>query len=152
MRAIKKAVAAMQALVSLAVAAYQTMPISAFAAEESIRTVTASLFTDETYTVPLLSDTEITLTGDIPADAAVKGYPVSWDIDGMKTLAAYDITIFEADGETVFQPADRTVNVTFTMPELVDTDAESISVFHIDGDGNQTEISGISADSREHCS
>jgi len=147
MRKIKRAAALIQAIITTATILFNVMPASAFGAEEALQTITAELFTDESYSESLLSDTVITLTGETPEEASVKGYPVSYDIEGMETIAAYDITIFEKDGETVFQPADdQTVNVAFSIPQLEETNTESLSVFHIDGEGNQTEIADISTE------
>ena len=144
MRKIKRAAALVQAIITTATILFNVMPASAFGAEEALQTITAELYTDESYSESLLSDTVITLTGEMPEEASVKGYPVSYDIEGMETIAAYDITIFEKDGETVFQPADdQTVNVAFSIPQLEETNTESLSVFHIDGEGNQTEIADI---------
>lgn len=146
MRKVKRTAALIQAIITIVTVLFNVMPVSAFGAEEVMQTITAELFTDGSYSESLLSDTVITLTGDMPEEASVKGYPVSCDIEGMETIAAYDITIFENDGETVFQPSeDKSVNVTFSIPELGDT--EDIAVFHIDGEGNQNEISDVVADS-----
>jgi len=138
-----------QALFIILAVALNVMPASAFEAETVFQTITAALFTDESYSQCFLSETEITLTGEMPAGASAKGYPVSCEIEGMKVIAAYDLTIFESDGKTVFQPDRQTVHVTFSMPELADTASDDIAVFHIDGDGNRTEIADVSADSEQ---
>ena len=153
MRALKRTASMVNALMIMANVLFSVMPVAApvtvtaRAAEDMMQTVTAELYTDETYSVPLVSDTEITLTGVMPEEVSVKGYPVSCEIEDMETIAAYDITVF--DGETVFQPSEKAINVTFSLPELVETDSEDISVFHIDDEGNQTEITDVIADSEK---
>ncbi|HAG14020.1 MAG TPA: hypothetical protein DCG49_09190, partial [Ruminococcus sp.] len=148
MRTFKRIAAVMQVFIILSTVVLHALPVSADEAKQFYQTVTAALFTDASYSAPLLSETEITLTGKMPKGASVKGYPVSYEIDGMKTIAAYDLTIFESDGETVFQPDHQTVNVTCAIPALADTVPDEIAVFHIDDNGNQTEIADISADSK----
>ena len=59
--------------------------------------ITAELYTDATYSEPFLTDTQITISGEMPENAYVKSYPVSYDIEGMSVIAAYDITIFGQD-------------------------------------------------------
>ncbi|MBR6984608.1 MAG: InlB B-repeat-containing protein [Ruminococcus sp.] len=153
MRALKRTASMVNALMIMANVLFSVMPVAApvtvtaRAAEDMMQTVVAELYTDETYSVPLVSDTEITLTGVMPEEVSVKGYPVSCEIEDMETIAAYDITVF--DGETVFQPSEKAINVTFSLPELVETDSEDISVFHIDDEGNQTEITDVIADSEK---
>ncbi|SFX84992.1 InlB B-repeat-containing protein [Ruminococcus sp. XPD3002] len=153
MRALKRTASMVNALMIMANVLFSVMPVAApvtvtaRAAEDMMQTVTAELYTDETYSEPLVSDTEITLTGVMPEEVSVKGYPVSCEIEDMETIAAYDITVF--DGETVFQPSEKAINVTFSLPELVETDSGDISVFHIDDEGNQTEITDVIADSEK---
>ena len=82
-------------------------PVYALLPDTVIQTLSAELYTDETFSEPLLNDTEILLTGEMPENAVVRSYPVPYSAEGMKTLAAYDITVFYGDGETVFVKADE---------------------------------------------
>ncbi len=145
MRMLKRIAALLLAILSLVLFCFGAMPVSAADVSELQRTA-AELYTDETYSEPLLTDTEITVSGVLPAHAVVKGYPVSYSIDGMKTLAAYDLTIFEEDGETIYEPDGRAVQVTFTMPELADAENKSLAVYHIGEEGAEEEIAEISAE------
>ena len=145
MRMLKRIAALLLAILSLVLFCFGAMPVSAADVSEIQRTA-AELYTDETYSEPLLTDTEITVSGVLPAHAVVKGYPVSYSIDGMKTLAAYDLTIFEEDGETIYEPDGRAVQVTFTMPELADAENKSLAVYHIGEEGAEEEIAEISAE------
>lgn len=145
MRMLKRIAALLLAIISLVLFCFGAMPVSAADVSELQRTA-AELYTDETYSEPLLTDTEITVSGVLPAHAVVKGYPVSYSIDGMKTIAAYDLTIFEEDGETVYEPDGRAVQVTFTMPELADAENKSLAVYHIGEEGAEEEIAEISAE------
>lgn len=145
MRMLKRIAALLLAIISLVLFCFGAMPVSAADVSELQRTA-AELYTDETYSEPLLTDTEITVSGVLPAHAVVKGYPVSYSIDGMKTIAAYDLTIFEEDGETIYEPDGRAVQVTFTMPELADAENKSLAVYHIGEEGAEEEIAEISAE------
>ena len=107
--------------------------------------ITAELYTDATYSEPFLTDTQITISGEMPENAYVKSYPVSYDIEGMSVIAAYDITIFGQDGVTVFQPQEQALNVTVSMQELADTDPDALAVYHI-GDDGEEEITDITAE------
>lgn len=145
MRMLKRIAALLLAILSLVLFCFGAMPVSAADVSELQRTA-AELYTDETYSEPLLTDTEITVSGVLPAHAVVKGYPVSYSIDGMKTIAAYDLTIFEEDGETIYEPDGRAVQVTFAMPELADAENKSLAVYHIGEEGAEEEIAEISAE------
>lgn len=64
--------------------------------------LTAVIYTDNTYTTAAVEDTTlITVSGLLPVGAEARAYPVELEaptIDGQSVLAAYDITIFDADG------------------------------------------------------
>ncbi len=121
-------------------------PVYALLPDTVMQTLSAVLYTDETYSEPLLNDTEILLTGEMPENAVVRSYPVPYSAEGMKTLAAYDITVFYEDGQTVFEPEDQSISVTFSMPALLDADPDELAVFHILEDGTEAEVTGISTD------
>jgi len=55
-------------------------------------------------------DAQILLTGRMPAGTIVKAYPVRVHLDGIEVLAAYDITIFDAEGQ-IYQPQDGAIQV-----------------------------------------
>ena len=73
------------------------------------QTLTAEVFENSSYSRSA-SGTTITLKGVMPEGAKVKAYPVNVQIDDEVVLAAYDITIFDPEGE-VSQPQDGAIQV-----------------------------------------
>ena len=71
----------------------------------------------------------ITVTGDIPENAVVTADPVQVELEGMKTLGAYDINI-TVDG-AAWQP-ESPVEVSIGSPAF--EGYEELSVFHVDTD------------------
>ena len=51
-------------------------------------------------------DVVITLTGEMPEGATASACPVDISMDGVNIISAYDITIYDADGQE-FQPSDE---------------------------------------------
>ena len=75
----------------------------------------------------------ITVTGDIPENAVVTAVPVPVELEGMKTLGAYDINI-TVDG-AAWQP-ESPVEVSIESPAF--EGYEELSVFHVDTDQRWT--------------
>jgi hypothetical protein len=97
------------------------------------QTLTAAVYTDASMATPDESAAAtITVSGSMPKDAYVKAYPVEVAIDEVNVLAAFDITVYAADG-TVFEPAEDaplsvkidapTVNVLVTAPSQTTVDS-----------------------------
>ena len=63
------------------------------------QTIEASVDTEE-------KDVVITLTGEMPEEATASACPVDISMDGVNIISAYDITIYDADGQE-FQPSDE---------------------------------------------
>ena len=63
------------------------------------QTIEASVDTEE-------KDVVITLTGEMPEEATARACPVDISMDGVNIIAAYDITIYDADGQE-FQPSEE---------------------------------------------
>ena len=63
------------------------------------QTIEASVDTEE-------KDVVITLTGEMPEEATASACPVDISMDGVNIIAAYDITIYDADGQE-FQPSEE---------------------------------------------
>lgn len=120
-----------------------SLPVEAVTTAETVseREITAELFSDNTYSELIESDTKITLKGILPDDAQVRAYPTVTSLDDIDAIAAFDITIFESDGVTVYEPDENSIAVTFTMPELSEYNAGELSVAHI-GDDGSTELIG----------
>ncbi|CAB1240540.1 exported protein of unknown function [Ruminococcaceae bacterium BL-4] len=85
------------------------------------QTLTASIYQDDDLTVPLNNGTKITISGLLPADAAIIAYPVkNVEIKDQAVLAAYDISVLLPDG-TIFEPAaDAPVMVDIILPKVED--------------------------------
>lgn len=72
------------------------------AEEETVlteQTIEASVDTEE-------KDVVITLTGEMPEEATASACPVDISMDGVNIISAYDITIYDADGQE-FQPSEE---------------------------------------------
>ena len=63
------------------------------------QTIEASVDTEE-------KDVVITLTGEMPEEATARACPVDISMDGVNIIAAYDITIYDADSQE-FQPSEE---------------------------------------------
>lgn len=94
--------------------------------------VKASIYTDGKYSEKSKDETSITISGDLPEGAIVKAYPVSVGIENKAILAAYDITIFDAEGKE-FQPEANPVEVKISNPSVKRAikEDETITAFHM---------------------
>ena len=82
----------------------------------------------------------ITLTGNMPEGAEAKAYPVQVEIEGEVVLAAYDITIYDAQGN-VYQPQDGAIQVKIETPHIAQAlqqDSE-LSVYHMEDETAEPE-------------
>ena len=81
---------------------------------------------------------KITLEGMMPKGAYATASAVSVDIAGQEVLAAYDITIYDANG-AVYQPADGAIKVEITNAAVEQAKAEEkeLNVYHME-DANDT--------------
>ena len=109
------------------------------------QSLSATIYTDGSYQQKSKTKDQITLTGMMPEKAEVKAYPVSVKIEGAKTIAAYDITIFDQDGNT-FEP-DRTIQVKIQTEEAMDTE-KTIEVQHKENIDSQPESIAITSNSK----
>lgn len=79
------------------------------------------------------NDASITLSGKMPEGAVAEAYPVQVEIEGQNVLAAYDITIYDAESN-VFQPEAGAIRVEIAdaaVTEALDGE-EDISVYHME--------------------
>ena len=70
----------------------------------------------------------VSVTGDLPEDATVSADAVSVDVEGIKIVAAYDINIYDGNGD-LWQP-EGGVEVTIQSQDF--QDYEDLSVYHVD--------------------
>ena len=103
--------------------------------EVSIETIDAVIYEDGTYTTAADDDMQITVSGTLPEGTTAKAYPV--DNDDENVIAAYDITLFDIDGNE-YQPEFGAVSVTFTGSVIEDAieNNTDLSIEHEDDYGN----------------
>lgn len=78
-------------------------------------TLTAVIYTDDTYETVSDDVTVIQVTGDFPEDSRVLAYPVSID-DQQEVLCAYHIALYLPDGTTLESGAESTMTLTIHSP------------------------------------
>ena len=96
------------------------------------QTVTAELYTDSTYATAEQSENAVVVSGNLPENGSVKAFPVNnISVEGMKVLCAWDITIFDAEGNK-WEPAEgNTLSVKFQIPDLTEKENEAGEIYYI---------------------
>lgn len=123
--------------------AYGVLPTNPFKAEQNLanQTITATIYTDGTYSAVSEDQTLITISGILPEGAYAKAYLVELDetlIVGETVLLAYDITIFDAAGRPFEQSTGKeTFKVTIQPENWSETDREETdyNVYYIPEEG-----------------
>lgn len=108
------------------------------------QTLNATLFTDGTYGRILTSDdTVITVSGMLPKGGRVYSYPV-FDHGDEDTVCAYDITVFDGDGN-IFQPFEGDeLSVSIQSEKLKEEafiDGTHAEVYYMPSEGEPERIS-----------
>lgn len=88
----------------------------------------AGIYKDKSYRALADDNTKIRLTGKLPANARVRAYPVQIQIQGQEVLAAYDIGIFDKDGNEYKVSSDNNIKVKITNTAI--KKAKKVEVFH----------------------
>ena len=88
----------------------------------------AGIYKDKSYRALADDSTKIKLTGKLPARVKVKAYPVEIQIQGQEVLAAYDIGIFDKDGNEYKVSPDNNIKVKITNTAI--KKAKKIEVYH----------------------
>lgn len=101
------------------------------------QTIQATIYTSSTYREKLTGDkTSITLKGKLPENAVVKAYPVKLENDAFKqknVLAAYDITIFDAQGNAFEPDSSHPIEVTIDSNSIKEKkDSSHLNIYHMD--------------------
>jgi predicted outer membrane repeat protein len=91
------------------------------------QTLTAAIYTDDTLTASSNDPTRITVSGELPEGACVKAYPISPEAKGYTVFAAYDITVYRADG-SIFEPQSDTMQVSILSPDIPE---DGCSVYYV---------------------
>ncbi len=109
--------------------------------ETSYKTVSATIYTDDTYEEKLSDGATIELSGKMPKGAEVKAYPVEVEIEDITVLAAYDITIFDEDGEEYEPDEDDVIEVTIENEEILEAleEERELTVFHMEDEDDEPE-------------
>lgn len=105
---------------------------------------------EQTITARMLQNgsANIILSGNLPEGAYAKAYPVDVEIDGETVLAAYDITIYDAD-DAVFQPEDDVIQVKIedAAVEQAIQDEQNVAVYHMsDADAAPEPVEQVTTD------
>ena len=91
----------------------------------------ATLYTDSSYSTELENETPITVSGQLPVNAEIKAYPVENIImENEEILYAWDISIFDENGNLWEPEEGNTISVEFQDPELKDNDTD-YSIYYI---------------------
>lgn len=123
----------------------QEKPAEESGTEASV--LNAVIYTDETYAEKAETDeTKIVVTGILPEGAEVKAYPVTVEVENRIVVAAYDISVFLADG-TIYEPEEgNPVEVRFEFVDRDDT--EELSVYYVPGTEEEPEKVESSVDEK----
>lgn len=108
------------------------------------QTLEASIYTDETFETEAKEDkTVITVNGYFPEGIEAKAYPVELEeetIEGRRVLLAYDITLFDKDGN-VYDTEELEIPMTVTIEpaewsiEDEEVDSEDCEVYYVPEEG-----------------
>lgn len=82
-------------------------------------------------------NTEITITGFMPDGATINAFPVNVEVPGQTVVTAYDITIYDAEGN-VYQP-DDSVKVSIKDASL-DQAASELNIYHMEDKDAKAEL------------
>ncbi len=112
-------------------------------AELKSQTVEATIYASAEYKEALSNDnTKITLSGNMPENAVVKAYPAVLADDILSDeniLAAYDISIFDKDGNKYEPDAENPISVSIVSDMITEEKAKDISVYHMDNEEAEPE-------------
>lgn len=101
-------------------------------------TVSATIYTDPTCTVPAADDTVITVSGLLPAGAQARAYavtPESPTVNGQVLLCAYDITVLDSEGQVLTQSEDGTPFTVTIRPANWPSDSGACTVYYLPDHG-----------------
>ena len=110
----------------------------------TFQTVQAAIYTDETFeTIDESDETFILIEGDLPEGAYAKAYPVELDVDlieGKRIVLAYDITLYDADGNLLdIESKEPPMTVTIQPADWTEIseepESESYDIYYIPEEG-----------------
>ena len=116
--------------------------------------ILAAVYTDETYSALLRDDISICISGKLPRGAYAKAYPAGSNGFTGVVYAAYDITVFDGQGN-VYEPGNSPLSVSMTSPAIAEAakSGAEFDVYHIPDDSAPELVqSGISTDKEKNVS
>ncbi len=103
-------------------------------------TVPIAALDDATFNAQTSDGANIMLSGMLPQDASVEAHPVDVVLEGITVLAAYDITIYDADGNE-FQPEEGTIHVSIendVVHQAIEEDVR-LTIYHLEDEASEPE-------------
>ena len=98
---------------------------------------TATLYTDSSYSAEMENQTPITVSGQLPVNAEVKAYPVeNLSMENEEILYAWDISIFDENGNLWEPENGNAISVEFQIPEETEEDS-SYSIYYVPEAGTE---------------
>lgn len=112
--------------------------------------LTATTYTDSSYSMEMEDETPITISGQLPVNAVVKAYPVeNITMEDEEILYAWDISIFDEEGNLWEPEEGNIISVEFQIPKEEKEDI-SYSIYYVPATGTEQKpeevVSQISGD------
>ena len=93
--------------------------------------LTVATYTDSSYSTEMENETPITISGQLPVNAVVKAYPVeNITMEDEEILYAWDISIFDEEGNLWEPEEGNAISVEFQIPEEAKEDS-SYSIYYV---------------------
>ena len=109
------------------------------------QTVDVNLYTDERkQSVFEERNVKMTIEGLLPENCVIDAYPVSFSMEGMEVIEAWNVTILDPNGE-VYEPGKNPVQVTISSDVIMNLPAGQIEIYHI-VDEDEKKISASNSD------
>ncbi|MGI6108472.1 MAG: SpaA isopeptide-forming pilin-related protein [Eubacteriaceae bacterium] len=100
-------------------------------------TLTAKLYTDESFSQQLSDNTVITVSGQLPADVEARAYPVDVTRSDLNVFCAYDISLYHKDGTLYENDASNTLAVSIQSAQVSQAESQSSpDVYYLPDDGD----------------
>lgn len=129
---------------------YGQLPVNPETVETSLakQTVEAVIYTDKTFTsVDTEDHTIITVSGYLPEGTTAKAYPVQLEdgyIEGKEVMLAYDITIYDAEGNLIEETTTEVPMTVTIQPANWGKSSEDCTIYYVpeEGEPEAMETSG----------
>lgn len=95
------------------------------------QTVDVNLYTDERkQSVFEERNVKMTIEGQLPENCVIDAYPISFSMEDMEVIEAWNVTILDQNGE-VYEPGKNPVQVTISSDAILNLPAGQIDIYHI---------------------